>query len=308
MCWKLDSSRNVWFFGRELYTAALWPPVLRTCQTAPAPQQPLTLSHQSNISSLYLSPCGGPKVTEACVTVELRGVIDLRREKWLLSTSETATLERGAELWPAGLANADPSYRSNYQLCQIPPSASLLFSLSLSLSLSSSHPPLTLSGLSGAHRSDKTPAPTGEIGQEGVGGRVTRSWTRGEEARVQSIEKLSECERAPGRRVDKIRRGSHLPAELRRGQGIGAFNLVNFRPSILKTRRAELRADKTLWPTCYIKFDFVFSFFLCSPLAIICLSQFLKHSDANPSWSRGDFRSAVIPKSCFLLSTRADWK
>lgn len=143
VCWKLDSSRNVWFFGRELYTAALWPPVLRTCQTAPAPQQPLTLSHQSNISSLYLSPFGGPKVTEACVTVELRGVIDLRREKWLLSTSETATLERGAELWPAGLANADPSYRSNYQLCQIPPSASLLFSLSLSLYLFL--PPILLS-------------------------------------------------------------------------------------------------------------------------------------------------------------------
>ncbi|ROL43156.1 hypothetical protein DPX16_18559 [Anabarilius grahami] len=86
--------------------------------------------------------------------------------------------------------------------------------LSLSLSLSSSHPPLTLSGLSGAHLCEKTPAPTGEIGREGGG---MRSRRRGEEARVQSIEKLSECERAPGRRVDKIRRGSHLPAELERG-------------------------------------------------------------------------------------------
>lgn len=106
----------------------------------------------------------------------------------------------------------------------------------------------------------KTPAPTGEIGREGGG---MRSRGRGEEARVQSIEKLSECERAPGRRVDKIRRGSHLPAELERGQGNGASNLVNFRPSIRKTCRAELWADKTLWPTCYIEFDFVF----CVPLS-----------------------------------------
>lgn len=100
-----------------------------------------------------------------------------------------------------------------------------------------------------------------------------RSRGRGEEARVQSIEKLSECERAPGRRVDKIRRGSHLPAELERGQGIGAFNLVNFRPSILKTCRAELRADKTLWPTCYIKFDFVFFMFSSRYYLFISVSQ-----------------------------------
>lgn len=134
--------------------------------------------------------------------------------------------------------------------------------LSLSLSLSSFHPPLTLSGLSGAHLCEKTLAPTGEIGREGGG---MRSRRRGEEARVQSIEKLSECERAPGRRVDKIRRGSHLPAELERGQGNGASNLVNFRPSIRKTCRVELWADKTLWPTCYIKFDFVF----CVPLSLL---------------------------------------
>ncbi len=237
----------MWFFC----SFALWHPALRTCQTAPAPNNP--------------SPCH-TRVTSPLYTCLHAAGRRLQKRAWLLSstcwltrgersdsscTSETVTPERGAELWPAGLANVDPGHRSNYQLCQI--RALLSSSLSLSLSLSSSHPPLALSSLSWAHRCKKTPAPTGEIGREGGG-----MWSRRRGSQRSVNWKAVRVRASPWKesRRDKTRFSSASWARARSRQR--RSNLVNFRPSVRKTCRAELWADKALWPTCYIKLDFVF--------------------------------------------------
>lgn len=140
-----------------------------------------TWSQQSNISSPHLSLRGGP-----CVTIELHLMIDWEEVKCLLRTSDTVTLQRGVQPWPAARANPDPVITSFVGSLRV---------LSLSLLPPSLFPrPLfILSGLSGAHRRQDA----GPYRWDWTGGleRGTRQRCRGEWARAQSIEKLSERER-----------------------------------------------------------------------------------------------------------------